>query len=90
MSSVAPASHGAGAIIMFGDGWNPMKPHPLGPKQLAHFFTAQSGLELSVQDWIDDMKSFPSLYYADHVDLSRQGGLLPLSGVAWQRACRAL
>lgn len=75
---------------MFGYGWNPMKPHPLRPEELARKLALMEGVELAPHDLLEDMKEHPSLYFADHVVMSRQNRVLPLSSTGWEWACRAL
>lgn len=62
-----------------------MKTHPCGPRRVA----AQLDPELQPQDVLDDMREHPALYYPEHIQMSDEARLLPLSEQAWCRACLA-
>lgn len=61
-----------------------MKPHPANPRSLAEYLECSEG---TASEFLDDMRSDPSLYYVDHVALARHKAALPLSDFAWRQAC---
>lgn len=64
-----------------------MKSHPYGPSVLAESLGEQELADLPVAALLADMRAFPGLYYPEHLDACQNGGMLPLSEVAWRRAC---
>lgn len=80
---VAPIWESVGATVM-SDEWTDVKAHRAGPKPLAESMASK---DLSQRDILEDMRDSPELYYADHVELSRKLGVLPLSGQGWRRSC---
>ena len=63
-----------------------MKPHPVNPDVLADVLSDDEQ-DLTADDWLKDIVANPDLYYADHVEESEERGVLPLSALAWRRAC---
>lgn len=65
-----------------------MKAHPYDPHHLAQAIGTQ-GEDLTPTDVLADMREFPDLYFPDHVVACHRDGVLPLSALAWRRACLA-
>lgn len=66
-----------------------MKTHPHDPIQLAQALHVSDLPELPVEEVLADMRAHPEMYFPDHAAACRQDGTLPLSSLAWRRACRA-
>lgn len=65
-----------------------MKVHPHNPDRLAQELVGE--LEgVTPAEILGDMRAHPDLYLADHEAACQRDGLLPLSDIAWRRACRA-
>lgn len=65
-----------------------MKFHPHDPEQLAH--ELKDELEgVTPAEILGDMRAHPDLYFPDHTAACKRDGTLPLSRVAWRRACRS-
>lgn len=81
-----PHSFGSGAVVMSENGLI-VKAHPVDPRALAREL-ADEGIESG--ELLGDIEEHPDLYYSDHVHLSQEQGVLPLSDTAWRRACRSV
>lgn len=65
-----------------------MKAHPHNPDSLAHELEGE--LEgVTPAEILNDMRTHPDLYFPDHAAACQRDGLLPLSALAWRRACLA-
>lgn len=66
-----------------------MKPHPHDPRRLADAMRERELEELSTAEVLADIRANPEIYFSDHLDACRRDGVLPLSELAWRRACLA-
>lgn len=76
-----------GATVVSGS--ESMKIHPHGPDQLAKELHSTDMGDVSPDEIRKDMRTSPDLYFVDHVAACDQDGSLPMSEVAWRRACQA-
>lgn len=61
-----------------------MKAHQIDPYRLAELLDG----DVPPEEYVADMREYPEIYFVDHLQACRDQGVLPLSEVAWRRACR--
>lgn len=66
-----------------------MKAHPHDPHNLARALGSGDMKDLPTEDVLADIREYPDLYFPDHVGACHRDGILPLTALAWRRACRA-
>jgi hypothetical protein len=60
-----------------------VKSHPLDPARLAVLL--DDGV--TPEEYLEDMRENPELYYPDHLDACRHLRVLPMSRIQWRFGC---
>lgn len=66
-----------------------MRPHPHDPEQLAKELHRSDMGGVTPAEILGDMRAHPDLYFPDHMAACKRNGTLPMSELAWRRACRS-